>query len=48
MPDVKGMLSNQLGNQLKKNLGSQVPGGQNGQGVVDAIGGLFGKKKPKQ
>ena len=48
MPDVKGMLGNQLGNQLKKNLGSQVPGGQNGQGVVDAIGGLFGKKKPKQ
>lgn len=48
LPDVKGMLSNQLGNQLKKNLGSQIPGGQNGQGVVDAIGGLFGKKKPKQ
>ncbi|HMC26171.1 MAG TPA: AsmA family protein [Verrucomicrobiae bacterium] len=48
MPDVKGMLGNQLGNQLKKNLGSQIPGGQNGQGVVDAIGGLFGKKKPKQ
>ena len=44
MPDVKGM----LGSQLKKNLGSQIPGGQNGQGVVDAIGGLFGKKKPKQ
>lgn len=48
MPDVKGLLGNQLGNQLKKNLGSQIPGGQNGQGVVDAIGGLFGKKKPKQ
>jgi AsmA protein len=48
LPDVKGMLSNQLGNQLKKNLGSQIPGGQNGQGVVNAIGGLFGKKKPKQ
>jgi AsmA protein len=48
MPDVKGMLGNQLGSQLKKNLGSQVPGGQNGQGVVDALGGLFGKKKPKQ
>jgi AsmA protein len=44
MPDMKGMLSG----QLKKNLGSQIPGGQNGQGVVDAIGGLFGKKKPKQ
>jgi AsmA protein len=48
VPDVKGMLGSQLGSQLKKNLGSQVPGGQNGQGVVDAIGGLFGKKKPKQ
>jgi AsmA protein len=44
MPDMKGM----LGSQLKKNLGSQIPGGQNGQGVVDTIGGLFGKKKPKQ
>ena len=48
MPDVKGMLSNQLGSQLKKNLGSQVPGGQNGQGIVNSLGGLFGKKKPKQ
>lgn len=45
MPDVKGMLSSQLGSQLKKNLGSQVPGGQNAQGVVNSIGGLFGKKK---
>lgn len=41
MPDVKGMLSGTLGKQL----GSQVPGGQNAQGVVNAIGGLFGKKK---
>jgi AsmA protein len=48
MPDVKGLLSNQLGNQLKKNLGSQIPGGQNGQGIVNSLGGLFGKKKPKQ
>ena len=48
MPDVKGLLGNQLGSQLKKNLGSQIPGGQNGEGVVNAIGGLFGKKKPKQ
>src|SRR5215469_11333287 len=45
VPDVKGLLGSSLGNQLKKNLGSQVPGGQNGQGVVNAIGGLFGKKK---
>jgi AsmA protein len=45
VPDMKGLLGSSLGNQLKKNLGSQVPGGQNGQGVVNAIGGLFGKKK---
>lgn len=44
VPDVKGMLKS----GLSKNLGSQVPGGQNTQGVVNAIGGLFGKKKPKQ
>lgn len=43
VPDVKGMLNSGLGKQL----GSQVPGGQNAQGVVNAIGGLFGKKKPK-
>lgn len=43
-PDVKGMLSNQLGN----NLGSQVPGGQNVKGVVNSLGGLFGKKKKPQ
>lgn len=43
-PDVKGMLSSQLGNKL----GSQVPGGQNVQGVVNSLGGLFGKKKKPQ
>ena len=43
VPDVKGM----LGSQLSNRLGSQVPGGQNNQGVVNAITGLFGKKKPK-
>lgn len=48
MPDVKGMLGSQLGSQLKKNLGSQVPGGQGAQGVVNAIGGLFGKKQQQQ
>lgn len=48
VPDVKGMLSTGLGNGLGKNLGSQVPGGQNTQGVVNAIGGLFGKKKKPQ
>jgi AsmA protein len=48
VPDVKGMLSSGLGNGLGKSLGSQVPGGQNTQGVVNAIGGLFGKKKKPQ
>lgn len=48
VPDVKGMLSAGLGKGLGKNLGSQVPGGQNTQGVVNAIGGLFGKKKKSQ
>lgn len=43
-PDVKGMLSNQLGGKL----GSQVPGGQNVQGMVNSLGGLFGKKKKPQ
>jgi AsmA protein len=41
VPDVKGMIGSQLGNKL----GSQVPGGQNGQNVVNSITGLFGKKK---
>jgi AsmA protein len=41
VPDVKGMLRSQLGNRL----GSQVPGGQNTQGVVNSLTGLFGKKK---
>jgi AsmA protein len=41
VPDVKGMLGSQLGGKL----GSQVPGGQNGQNVVNSITGLFGKKK---
>ena len=48
VPDVKGMLGSGLGNSLGKNLGSQVPGGQNAQGVVNSIGGLFGKKKKPQ
>ncbi len=47
VPDVKGMLSSGLGKGLGKNLGSQVPGGQAGQGVVNSVGGLFGKKKPQ-
>jgi AsmA protein len=38
MPDVKGMLDNQLKSGL---------GGQNGSNVVNSVTGLFGKKKPK-
>ncbi|HEX3738928.1 MAG TPA: AsmA family protein [Terriglobales bacterium] len=47
VPDVKGMLSSGLGKGLGKNLGSQLQGGQAGKGVVNAIGGMFGKKKPQ-
>lgn len=43
-PDVKGMLNSQIGSRL----GSQIPGGQNAQGVVNSLGGLFGKKKKPQ
>jgi AsmA protein len=45
VPDVKGMVGSQLSNQLSNRLGSQVPGGQNAQGAIKALGGLFGKKK---
>jgi AsmA protein len=41
VPDVKGM----LGSQLSNRLGGQIPGSQNTQGLVNAVGGLFGKKK---
>jgi AsmA protein len=41
VPDVKGVLNS----QLKQRLGSQIPGGQNSQGLVDSITGLLGKKK---
>jgi AsmA protein len=44
VPDVQGM----LGSQLKSRLGGQSLGGQNANSVVDAIGGLFGKKKKQQ
>jgi len=40
VPDVKGMVAGRLGQ-----LGGAVPGGQNTQGLVNAVGGLFGKKK---
>jgi AsmA protein len=44
VPDVQGM----LGSQLKSRLGGQSVGGQNAGSVVDAISGLFGKKKKPQ
>ena len=40
VPDVKGMVTGQLGK-----LGGAIPGGQSTQGLTDAVGGLFGKKK---
>jgi AsmA protein len=42
VPDIQGM----MGSQLKSTLGGQVPGGQNTDSIVNAVGGLFGKKKP--
>ena len=45
VPDVKGMATSQLSNELNKRLGSQTPGGQDTQGLVNSLGGLFGKKK---
>jgi hypothetical protein len=42
VPDIQGM----MGSQLKSRLGSQVPVGQNTDSLVNAVGGLFGKKKP--
>ena len=41
MPDVKGMVGAKL-----KGLGS-IPGATGGKSPVDALSGLFGKKKPK-
>ena len=45
IPDIQGM----LGGQLKSTLGGlagQSVGGQNTGSIVNAVGGLFGKKKP--
>ena len=44
VPDIKGMAAGQL-----KGLGGIIPGGatSGGKSPVDALGGLFGKKKPK-
>jgi AsmA protein len=41
IPDVQGMLGNQLGNALK----SRIPGANTGNSPVNALTGLFGKKK---
>jgi AsmA protein len=41
-PDVGGILSNQLGNQLK----NAIPSGQSGS-PLEGLGGLFGKKKKR-
>jgi AsmA protein len=40
VPDVKGMVTGRLGQ-----LGGAIPGGQDVQGLTNAVGGLFGKKK---
>lgn len=44
VPDVQAM----LGSQLKSRLGGQSIGGQNAGSVVNAVSGLFGKKKKNQ
>jgi AsmA protein len=41
VPDVQGMVGSQLGNQLKSRLGGNSQAGS----AVDALSGLFGKKK---
>jgi AsmA protein len=46
VPDIQGMLSGQLKSSLG-GLTGQSAGGQNAGSVVNAIGGLFGKKKPQ-
>lgn len=47
VPDIQGMLGSQLKSRLG-GLGGQSVGGQNAGSVVNAIGGLFGKKKKQQ
>lgn len=41
VPDVQGLVGNQLQNQLK----SRIPGANNGNSPINSITGLFGKKK---
>lgn len=46
MPDVKGMLGSQLNGGLGGALGGLTGGGKkSGSSPIDALGGLFGKKK---
>ncbi len=47
VPDIQGMLGSQLKSRLG-GLGGQSVGGQNAGSVVNAIGGLFGKKQKQQ
>ncbi len=47
VPDIQGMLGSQLKSRMG-GLGGQSAGGQNAGSVVNAIGGLFGKKKKQQ
>jgi AsmA protein len=46
MPDVKGLLNSQLKSGLAGQLGNAT-GNNNTNNVMNAVGGLFGKKKPK-
>lgn len=50
VPDVKGLVGSQLGNQLGNQLKGRVPQTNNpgANQAIDALGGLFGKKKKKQ
>lgn len=45
VPDIQGMMGSQLKSTLG-GLGGKSPGGQNTDSIVNAVGGLFGKKKP--
>lgn len=50
VPDVKGLVGSQLGNQLGNQLKGRLPQSNNpgANQAIDALGGLFGKKKKKQ
>jgi len=50
VPDVKGLVGSQLGSQLGNQLKGRLPQSNNpgANQAIDALGGLFGKKKKKQ